>query len=547
MKKIPKLDPIFILILWIFGVIWAYEVIDILRPYYSFPLAAWFLLLVSFWYYIFKKWWLWFLFSWESLLELRKIVFEKIPRFRENIDFLKDNLEVIVSSVFSIVAIIIVSSMFFNTWVLLPYLVVIFYGVYFIAKLYWYKLKFSIPKSSISSANNLRFLLIFLWIYIVILAFIFNSFNTPASVRPMWYIVFWLIYILTMWGLFLSWDIKIRGLFSVYNLLSFFIIFGLVWFLAFQNGFFTSEEVLEETPIIERETALGEPVIAEPLLISDEIEIISETKLVSEIYDISPWIQLWSSGESVTALQEVLQNLDFFKGDISWKFDENTRLALVSALKEKCFWPETTKGILGPLAKQCIDSLEITIDTERKIDPEERYTRLVSDEVNISQEEENISISWTNEWAYEANKSLEESSTEIENELVESENEIVTEISEGANGSVQVLEDASDWKENAGGAWVEEVSYSIKQVSEVYALAPGMQLWSSWESVKDLQRVLWSLQYYLWEVNGEFDTETQEALIDTLRSSCWWPESTKWVFWPLAKTCIDGLTITVSQ
>ena len=63
----------------------------------------------------------------------------------------------------------------------------------------------------------------------------------------------------------------------------------------------------------------------------------------------------------MTQLQYVLQILGYFTAEASGNFDEETRLALVEALKTECDWPDSTQGIFGPQAKECIDNLEITL------------------------------------------------------------------------------------------------------------------------------------------------------------------------------------------
>jgi hypothetical protein len=88
------------------------------------------------------------------------------------------------------------------------------------------------------------------------------------------------------------------------------------------------------------------------------------------------------------------------------------------------------------------------------------------------------------------------------------------------------------------------IEYENVLVSSRYNIEPGLELWSSGESVELLQRVLWNLQYFLWDVNWSFQEDTQLALIEALKNECNWPESTSWIFWPQAKECIDNLEMS---
>jgi len=63
----------------------------------------------------------------------------------------------------------------------------------------------------------------------------------------------------------------------------------------------------------------------------------------------------------VTNLKQVLASLEYYDGEINNLFDESLRTSLRSALIGECDWPESTTGIFGPQAKECIDNLEILI------------------------------------------------------------------------------------------------------------------------------------------------------------------------------------------
>ena len=109
-------------------------------------------------------------------------------------------------------------------------------------------------------------------------------------------------------------------------------------------------------------TEVPELIESEPSeeLISDEVPL-QETRLVSQVYAINPGLSVWSEDGSVTNLKQVLASLEYYDGEINNLFDESLRTSLRSALIGECDWPESTTGIFGPQAKECIDNLEILI------------------------------------------------------------------------------------------------------------------------------------------------------------------------------------------
>lgn len=145
-------------------------------------------------------------------------------------------------------------------------------------------------------------------------------------------------------------------------MLSALLVFSLVWLLAYNNGLGDIiKEKIQTKPIKQEITE----EIHLPWIISDEVQIVEEIEyennFVFNVYDIEGWLSLWSTGESVSDLQRVLGNLQYFIGEVSGNFDEDTRLALVDTLRWECDWPESTSWIFGPQAKECIDNLEISI------------------------------------------------------------------------------------------------------------------------------------------------------------------------------------------
>lgn len=86
------------------------------------------------------------------------------------------------------------------------------------------------------------------------------------------------------------------------------------------------------------------------------------------------------------------------------------------------------------------------------------------------------------------------------------------------------------------------------QVKDIYFLQPFTKDGSDFSNVLQLQRVLSQLWYYSWVADWVFNFETKLAIYNTLVGRCNWPkDTTKWVFGPQAKQCIDNLYITVED
>ena len=118
---------------------------------------------------------------------------------------------------------------------------------------------------------------------------------------------------------------------------------------------FVSEEV--ETPaVVER---LAEPSFSS---VPEEVTPVFVTKNISEMFEFDGFSQLGSSGPEVSKLQESLGLLGYYDGELSGDYDEATRDALTRTLIERCDWPETTRGIFGPLAQECLYGLEVQFD-----------------------------------------------------------------------------------------------------------------------------------------------------------------------------------------
>ena len=118
-------------------------------------------------------------------------------------------------------------------------------------------------------------------------------------------------------------------------------------------------EVTEEIPEIEENIAPDEEGIT-----SSFIE-----KPISDIFVFDGFSALGSTGPEVVKLQEALRLIGSYVGEVSGDYDEATKQALTETLVAQCDWPETTRGIFGPLAQECISSVSVQFDiTDQEAD-----------------------------------------------------------------------------------------------------------------------------------------------------------------------------------
>jgi len=90
----------------------------------------------------------------------------------------------------------------------------------------------------------------------------------------------------------------------------------------------------------------------------------------------------------------------------------------------------------------------------------------------------------------------------------------------------------------------QEYRTEIKLASEVFDFGEtSLFLGSVGSEVAQLQEALTLLGSYIGPASGEFDEVTRDSLISTLQSECDWPESTRWILWPQARSCIYSLSV----
>lgn len=386
-KKYSIIDILFFILLIVFGLICLYEFIRFIIPLYSFIRAIFVFVILSWVYYAYKNK---LKFSDASKINFKTIssikkkrvlsardenkVFNNENTEKKNyklylqtiFNFIMKNKDRIFYSSFVVMSIIILLSMIFDTWKIFWVALALFYITYIVLKTFGLELQLQVEKSESSSINMFKIFVVSLAFFYIVMKLIFDSFSVAQEERLLLYLVFLLTYIAAWFFMFFRYTFSFSWLLRPYNILSAWLVSFLVILLVVNNGIW---EILKEKVIPEekQEVTKTEEEISIPGIISNEAnlwnnsEIEYEQVLVSDIYNIEAGISVWSLGQGVSDLQIILGNLQYFTWEVSWSFDDETKDALTDALITECDWPESTRGIFGPQAKECIDSLEITI------------------------------------------------------------------------------------------------------------------------------------------------------------------------------------------
>ena len=153
---------------------------------------------------------------------------------------------------------------------------------------------------------------------------------------------------------------------------------GKFWFFkTFQQHFLSSSD---ESDINTVEVISSVEYSVEPQVIPEKT---FETRLISDVYTFSGFSALGSSGSEVIKLQEALSLLGTYESEITWEYDEQTKESLTRTLINSCDWPDTTRGIFGPLAQECLNGLEVQIEIQPQ-DVVSNEVRIISAEALIS-------------------------------------------------------------------------------------------------------------------------------------------------------------------
>jgi len=407
LKKYKILDLLFLFICSVFAVLSIYEFLRFIIPLYSYTRALWVFILLVAMYYFYNTFWAYYT---PKIPKLKKssqwvqkqahppqVWLIKIKDFIFGLILLlyrlsQKYIEILVYGTFVLVAILLMLGQMFDIQVLTVYAIIAFSIVYLYGRCNWFKLETNISKSSFRSFNVLRFVTILYAAFYVILTYMLDRFQLPANDKLWVYVLSSILYIVSMSVIFFDlkpiyvslWNWLKNRLLRPYPIFMLILISGLSVYLVAKNNLV--EQIGEWVEQMQEQTQDAGGIVL-PWVISDTTDVINqeqqeiqyETVLVWEEYDIEPGLALWSTGQSVELLQTVLWNLQYFLWEVNGEFAEDTQSALTDALQSECDWPDTTRGIFGPLAKECIDSLEISRQIEASVS-----TEIISDEAIIN-------------------------------------------------------------------------------------------------------------------------------------------------------------------
>ena len=411
-------------------------------------------------------------------------------------------------------------------------------AVYAFFKTLWFQIDYTLPKTKVSNSIFLRGMVISMSVFLVVCHYILSAYGVVLSSKllyfalGLWYIVLFVFFFWEWSFKDLRWYLKSRRFkrfvaSNTYNILSLLVIFFTVTGLAYKFGYF--DNLFKKTPTeVVVETPIEEPLETEVIEPEKPITRVV-VKKISEVYNFTNRLEVWSEWEEVTRLQWFLSSMQYLESEPNWVFDEATRLALRDALREKCDWPETTKWILGTQAMACINSLEVQVVEDI---PEDELTEQESDtssEEIVEQESEQESVPVVEEVTPEEPVAPEVITPEPEPvEVVEPEPIEVVESE--PETSPEVVENNPETNQ-------------IRRVSDLYIFTETLQAGSTGNWVSNLKDILSVLGYYRWELSPDFDEETRIALRNTLIQECNWPESTKGILGPQARSCINTLEL----
>lgn len=254
----------------------------------------------------------------------------------------------------------------------LKYLVLLVLGIFTLLKFLGFKIEYSSKKIPFISENSLYLFIIWGAFLYVVLHYSIEGFKV-WELSTMIYTWIGILYFLSYVFIFTDIQERLqvqkrhstlqihkfqRILFqNMYLLLSLCCIWILMWVLFFR---WDNEKIDIPTP----STALEEDFLQkkaelEALEQSQQEEFRVEIRKVSELYEFSDRLELWSEWEDVQKLQGFLASKWYYSWSLNWIFDEETRVALRNTLIWECEWPDSTRGILWSQASACINNMEV--------------------------------------------------------------------------------------------------------------------------------------------------------------------------------------------
>ena len=362
MKNIDKIA------LWggiAFAALFAGEVIRLMLPYYSFYKVVYIAIALCFIYISVRH---------KDLgKSIPSINFSFINVWKKILWYIRDHKDDIICKIWLWSHIGILLSLLFNTTWIMAFCFWLLVVCVFVFAFIGGRFEAVIEKYS----GQTKVLYAFVWSYIVFFVFIWlmlHSFWIEQWVKNI--ITFWFSVLFVSSGYVLFFYEKRKRIYrrnlkkelltpyNIWMLAIIAVLWVVVWsqFLTPQKSetqYVLDGEVMTQEDL--RDTTIDTDALIEEKTNQDEI--IYKEVSVFEVFDL-PFQRKWDSWTGVESLQKVLRILQTYTWDITWDFDEDTRLALRDALIEWCEWPASTSGIFGPLAKDCVDNLIISVPDE---------------------------------------------------------------------------------------------------------------------------------------------------------------------------------------
>ncbi len=382
LKKYSPIDILFFAFCVVFIALSAYEIVQFLIPLYTYARAMGVFILafiMYFWYTIVsrpvaKN-------QWQESSDLPRKLRNSSDNFMiQSITSLyvysKNHTQTLVYGAFILVAIVIHLWQIIDITVLTVYMILAFAALYLYAKILWFKLPMRVNKSSLRAYNTLRFFIILYAVFFVVVNYLLDAFLVPETDKMPIYLWASLAYLLSGYVIFFNYRSLVSAIkwflaqkfLRPYPIAMGILILWLTGYLITKNNLIEQIEQWVELAAETQEETAGivlpgivswEPVpeVTEPI---EQENIEYETVSVGSAYNIETGLTLGSQWQSVVQLQTVLWNLQYFLWEVNGDFGEDTQQALIDALQTECAWPDTTRGIFGPLAKECIDGLLIS-------------------------------------------------------------------------------------------------------------------------------------------------------------------------------------------
>lgn len=151
---------------------------------------------------------------------------------------------------------------------------------------------------------------------------------------------------------------------NTYNLLSVFFVIWLVVTILYKDDILLllstkKDKVIEKVELPAQEEEVVNEVIDEIEEVINEIVEEKELMKIKDIYEFDKYLNIWYDWEDVEKLQELLGLMWYYNLNITWNYDEVTKLSVKAMLQKECDWPTTTLWIFWPQAMECFNNLQI--------------------------------------------------------------------------------------------------------------------------------------------------------------------------------------------